>query len=571
MAGHDVLTRAPAVEAARKAPWQNRVRGWWPVALAIVPLAFLAVFFVLPVGGMVARGLYPDGHWALGEALEVFGRSRQRKVILFTLGIATVGTVVTTLLGLPVAYALYRLRIPGAGVLRAIVATPFVLPTVVVGVAFRTLLTSSGPLGFLGLDGSWIAIALALVFFNLSVVVRTVGSAWAGLDARPQEAAAALGASPAQVFRTVTLPALAPTILSAVTIVFLFCSTAFGVVLTLGGLKFSTIETEIYLQTTDILDLQTAAVLSIAQFVVVIFLLAVVERARAGVRPTPLRAGVSARRRPTRQDLPVLAATAAVVAFLILPLASLVIRSLQVDDGWSLVNYRRLATAGDGGALLVPVVDAIRSSWSIAIDATLLSVTLGLAVAVVVSHRPGGQVSGRRRRRITVLDALFMLPLGISAVTVGFGFLVTLNRPPLDLRDSQVLIPIAQALVALPLVVRTVAPALGAIDDRQRQAAASLGAGRLSVMRTVDLPVIWRPLLAATGFAFAVSLGEFGATSFLARPANPTLPVVIYQLIGHPGGHNFGMALAASVLLAGMTAVVMAAVEGLRVGSVGRF
>ncbi len=571
MAGHDVLTRAPAADASRKAPWQSKVRGWWPVAVAIVPLLFLAVFFVLPVSGMVARGLHPGSHWAFGEALQVFGRSRQRKVILFTLGIAATGTVVTTLLGLPVAYALYRLRIPGAGVLRAIVATPFALPTVVVGVAFRTLLTSSGPLGFLGLDGSWIAIALALVFFNLSVVVRTVGSAWAGLDTRPQEAAAALGASPAQVFRTVTLPALAPTILSAVTIVFLFCSTAFGVVLTLGGLKYSTIETEIYLQTTDILDLQTAAVLSIAQFVVVILLLVVVERARAGVRPTSSRAGVSTRRRPTRQDLPVLTATAAVVLFLVLPLASLVFRSLQADGGWSLTNYRRLATDGDGGALLVPVVDAIKSSWSIAIDATLLSVTLGLAVAVVVSHRSGGQAAGKRRRRIAVLDALFMLPLGISAVTVGFGFLVTLNRPPLDVRDSQILIPIAQALVALPLVVRTVAPALAAVDDRQRQAAASLGAGRLNVIRTVDLPIIWRPLLAATGFAFAVSLGEFGATSFLARPAHPTLPVVIYQLIGHPGGHNFGMALAASVLLAGMTAAVMAGVEGLRVGSVGRF
>lgn len=571
MAGHDPLTGASTATPLRADRFRRRAAGWWPVLLAVGPLLFLGVFFVLPVGGMITRGLHPDGHWALGDALSVFARPRERRVVLFTLGIAAVGTIATTLLGLPVAYALYRLRIPGAGLLRAIVAMPFVLPTVVVGVAFRTLLVSSGPLGFLGLDGTWVAIALALVFFNLSVVVRTVGSAWAGLDTRPQEAAAALGASPSQVFRTVTLPALAPTILSAVTIVFLFCATAFGVVLTLGGLKYSTIETEIYLQTTDILDLRTAAVLSIAQFLVVVLLLAVVERARSGVGSTPLRAGVSTRRRPTGRDLPMLGATTAVVTFLILPLASLVIRSLQTDGGWSLENYRRLGTTGDGGALLVPVGDAIASSWSIAVDATLLSVALGLAVAVVVSHRPNGRSGSKRTRRIAVLDAIFMLPLGISAVTVGFGFLVTLNRPPLDLRDSQILIPIAQALVALPLVVRTVAPALSAIDDRQRQAAASLGAGRLSVIATVDLPVVWRPLLAATGFAFAVSLGEFGATSFLARPAHPTLPVVIYQLIGHPGGNNFGMALAASVLLAGMTAAVMAGVESLRVGSVGRF
>jgi thiamine transport system permease protein len=164
-----------------------------------------------------------------------------------------------------------------------------------------------------------------------------------------------------------------------------------------------------------------------------------------------------------------------------------------------------------------------------------------------------------------------MLPLGVSAVTLGFGFLITLDRPPLDLRTSALLVPVAQAMVALPLVVRTVAPVLASIDPRQREAAASLGAGPARVLLAVDLPHAWRALLAAAGFAFAVSLGEFGATSFLARDDDPTLPVVIYQLIGHPGAANFGAALAASVLLAAATATVMLAVERLRVGSVGAF
>jgi thiamine transport system permease protein len=170
-----------------------------------------------------------------------------------------------------------------------------------------------------------------------------------------------------------------------------------------------------------------------------------------------------------------------------------------------------------------------------------------------------------------LLDGVVMLPLGVSAVTVGFGFLITLDRPPLDLRTSPVLIPIAQAIVALPLVVRTLAPVLRAIDDRQRQVAATLGARPWQVLATVDLPIIWRPLLAAVGLALAVSLGEFGATSFLARPDSPTLPVVIYRLIGRPGVDNLGMALAASVILAVVTVTVMGVVERLRVSSVGAF
>jgi thiamine transport system permease protein len=126
-------------------------------------------------------------------------------------------------------------------------------------------------------------------------------------------------------------------------------------------------------------------------------------------------------------------------------------------------------------------------------------------------------------------------------------------------------------MVALPLVVRTLAPVLRAVDDRQRQVAATLGARPWQVLLTVELPVIWRPLLAAVGLALAVSLGEFGATSFLARPDQPTLPVVIYRLIGRPGADNLGMALAASVILAVVTVTVMGLVERLRVSSVGAF
>ena len=539
------------------------------VVAALVPLAFLAIFFVVPVSGMALRGLRPEGQWALGSALEVLGRGRTQRVLWFTVWLAGLGTAVTVLLGVPMAYVLHRLSFPGQGVLRALVVMPFVLPTVVVGVAFRTLLAPSGPLGFLGLDGSWVAILLALIFFNLAVVVRTVGGMWESLDPRAEEAAAALGASPAQVFRTVTLPALLPSILSAASVVFLFCSTAFGVVLVLGGLRYSTIETEIYLLTANFLDLQAAAVLSLLQLVAVLALLGLTEAARTRRERVLSRvARTGSPRRPARVDALPVALTVAAVAFLLTPILTLVVRSLRIDGAWSLHNYRQLAAPEATDALLVPVTQAMANSWRTAIDATLLAMLLGVLVAVVVSRRPA---TPRGRRALGALDATFMLPLGISAVTVGFGFLITLDRPPLDLRSSPVLVPIAQAMVALPLVVRTLAPVLRSLDPRQREAAASLGAGPVRAWLSVDLPVVWRPLLAATGFAMAVSLGEFGATSFVARPERPTLPVVIYTLIGRPGGDNFGMALAASVLLALVTVAIMGVVERLRVGSLGSF
>jgi thiamine transport system permease protein len=536
-------------------------------ATAAIPLLVLGIFFALPISGMVSRGFVRDGRLDVGGALAVLDRPEIRRAIWFTLWSSAAGTSIALFLGLPAAHVLHRLDFPGRTWLRALLVVPFVLPTVVVGVAFELLIGESGPLGGLGLDGTPAAIVAGLVFFNASVVIRVVGGAWESLDPRPAEAAAALGASPTRVFRDVTFPALRPAVVSAATVVFLFCATAFGIVLTLGGLRYSSVETQIYLLTNTLLDLQAAAALSVLQLLVVTCLLLAAARARRTPDGTVARVRVRLRR-PAARDLPALLGTGLLLVLVVAPLAGLVIGSLRVDGAWSLANYRALQTPGSHQALLVPVTTALVNSLRIAVDATWMSLVLGLAVAAVVTRR--SRTRSERRLR-SVLDGLFMLPLGVSAVTLGFGFLITLGRPPLDLRDSPLLIPVAQALVALPLVVRILVPVLSGVDDRLRQAAATLGASPLRATLVVDLPVIWRPLLAAAGFAFACSLGEFGATSFLVRDDRPTLPVVIFRLLGHPGDLNYGMSLAAAVVLGGSTALVMLVVERLRVPSVGTF
>jgi thiamine transport system permease protein len=529
-----------------------------------LPVAFLGVFFAWPVAAMLVRGFAPDGVLDLSGFVDVFSRPRTLRLVGLTIGQAALAAVACVALGLPIAHVLYRLRFRGRAFMRALVILPFVLPTVVVGVAFRTLLREGGMLGGLGLDGTFPAILLALVFFNIAVVVRTVGSAWEGLDPRQEDAARVLGASPARVFATITLPRLGPSIAAAASIVFLFCATAFGVVLVLGGTRFGTIETEIYLLTTQFLDLRSASVLSVVQLVIVVGLLFVVGRVRA----TRQRRVVAPARRVRASDWPTIAATVLVAAALALPILALVERSLRTDEGYGLANYAGLAGTGSRNALVVPVWVALGNSLAIAVQATLIALVVGLAASLVLSRSPRSLVA---RRAITLFDGALLLPLGVSAVTVGFGFLVTLNQPPFDLRSSPILVPIAQALVALPLVVRTVLPVLRGIDPRLRESAAVLGASPWRVLRDVDLTVVARPVLAASGFAFAVALGEFGATAFLSRPDRPTLPVVIYRLVGLPGGNNFELAIAASVVLAAVTVAVIALVERLRVGTVGAF
>ncbi|GGS83799.1 ABC transporter permease [Streptomyces violaceus] len=529
------------------------------LGLIALPVAFFAAFFAYPVAAIVARGLKVDGVWRFGRIGEVLAQSDVRHVLWFTTWQALVSTALTLLIALPGAYVFARFDFRGKQVLRAAVTVPFVLPTVVVGTAFLALVGRGGLLDELWgvrLDTTVWAILLAHVFFNYAVVVRTVGGLWAQLDPRQEEAARMLGASPWKAWRQVTLPALGPAVAAAALMVFLFTFTSFGVVQILGGPTFSTLEVEIYRQTSEIFDLSTAAVLTLIQFVAVGAILALhawtVRRRETALRLVD--ASVTARRpRGAGQWALLGGVLVTVVVLLMLPLAVLVQRSLD-SPGF---GYYRALTREDGGIFLVPPIEAIGNSLEYAVAATVIAVVIGGLAAVALTRRDAG-------RFVRGFDALLMLPLGVSAVTVGFGFLIALDEPPLDLRSSWILVPLAQALVGVPFVVRSMLPVLRAVDVRLREAASVLGASPWRVWREVDLPMVRRALLIAAGFAFAVSLGEFGATVFIARPDNPTLPVAVARLLGRPGDLNYGQAMALSTILMVVCAVALLVLERLR-------
>lgn len=527
--------------------------------LAAVPTVLLGIFFLYPVGAIISRGLIVDQGVDLAAFGEVLGRSRTLRVIGFTVGQAAASAGLSLLLGVPGAYLLYRTRFRGRDTIRALVTVPFVLPTVVVGLAFRTLFAAHGPLGGWGLDGSLAAILAAHVFFNYAVVVRTVGAAWAHLDRRPVDAARTLGAGPLRAFATITVPALGPALASAAVMVFLFCATSFGIIMVMGGARQQTIETEIYRQTAQVGDIRAAAVLSIVQLVLVVAVLAVAARLRQRTEAQLRLRPVADTERPVGpRDLPAIGVTLLAGVLIVLPLTVLVLRSLSTPSGWGWDNYRHLASVGQHNVLLVSGLEALGNSLRSAVIATVFALTVGVLLAIVLARRPRGRVA---RRATGALDTVMMLPLGVSAVTVGFGFLIALDRPPLDLRGSALLVPIAQAMVATPLVVRMVLPVLRAADDRLRQAAAVLGAGPVRVWASVDARIMARAAAGAAAFALATGLGEFGATTFVARPETITLPVVIGRLITRPGPINSGMALAAGVILAAACIAVVLLIE----------
>jgi thiamine transport system permease protein len=243
--------------------------------------------------------------------------------------------------------------------------------------------------------------------------------------------------------------------------------------------------------------------------------------------------------------------------FLGVPILVLVERSLAVGRGHGLGAYRALGD--ETSVLLVAPWNAIVNSLVYAAAATAIALVVGGFAAFAVSGQE------RRGRGTRLLDGALMLPLGASAVMLGFGFVIAFDTSPLDFRAEPWIVPVVQALVAIPFVVRIVAPTLRAIDQHEREAAALLGASPGRVRREVDLPIVSRGLAVAAGFAFAISLGEFGATVFLARPDRPTLPVAIFRFLERPGEINAAQAYALAVVLMAVTAASVLVFERVRV------
>ena len=455
-----------------------------------VPAAFVALFFAFPLVAILERGLTSSRGPTLPEG--TLG------LLWFTTWQAAASTVLTLAAGLPLAWAIGRFRFRGRSLVRALVLVPFVLPTVVVATAFLTLL----PDGYE--RGIW-AILAAHVFFNIAVVTRIVGGAWATLDPVSAEAAAVLGAGPWRRVREVTLPQLAPALSAAAALTFLFCFTSFGVILILGGPGRATLETEIYNRAARLFDLQAAAALSILQLGAVAIVLGVASilDARVGTVATLTDERDVVRRPNARERVALVTVLATAGLILVLPLAELVRRSF---GSWG-------ALFDETPALLVEPWRAAVYSVAFAGVAAVIALAVGGLAAVALARRPPGAV-----------DGFVLLPLGASAVMLGFGFLIAFDTAPYDFRSSWWLVPVAQSLVAAPFVIRIVTPALRSIDPRLREVAGTLGASPARAWREVELPLVGRAVAVAAGFAFAIALGEFGATVFVARAEQPTLP-----------------------------------------------
>lgn len=521
---------------------------------------FLILLFYLPLSLVLKTALFTsDGHFSLDNIFQVLSSEYNLRIISFTLFQALLSTIFTVLLGLPGAWLLATRNFPGKNLLKAVSTVPFVLPSILVVLGFVIFFGNNGFLNktlmnitdkqepLIRILYSMKAIILAHGFYNFPIVLRLVSNLWEKLDKSQANGAMSLGANKIRLFFTITLPQILPAILASAALVFVFCFTSFAVILVLGGgPAFTTIEVEIYRQARISLNMNAAAALSIVGIIITLIFVYLNVHFQSSLnyheqiktqKPLTLSKMKANSNFNPGTGLYVLIIVLLVAA----PVLSVIIKSfLHTSPGNSTVitlsAYKNLLNPSSG-KFGITLLQAIANSITYASYTVILSILLGTLVSFILRGK---------KRYIKFLDTLFMLPISVSSVILGLGYLKVINYLNNPGKYSSILIILAHTVIAYPFVTRAVKPVLDKIKPEIIYAGLSLGETPFRVFITIELPLIKSAVFAGGAFAFAISIGEMNATMLLSSEDSLTIPIMMYRLIG---SYNFIAACALGTVL----------------------
>lgn len=530
---------------------------------------FLTFFFYIPVFSVLKNAFIDqDGTLSLANIRNIFLSSYNRRIILFTIEQAALSTIFSLIIGFPGAYLLAGKEFPGKSVLKAIATVPFVLPSILVVLGFVLFFGNNGYLNRLlermfhlnnpplRILYSMKAIILAHGFYNFPIAMRIIASLWEKLSTNQLHASHSLGAGKIRTFFSVTLPQLLPAILSASALIFLFCFSSFAIILVLGGgPSYTTIEVEIYRQAKVSFNPQAASSLAAVGmfFSFSLMYITVHFQSKTSEKEDFILPAVQQRKEFKRTksiNIFILLYVIFILLLVAAPIISVIIKSFLSPssraggDFFSLRWYQSLFIP-QSGSHAFPATVAIRNSLRFAFTTAILSVLLGtvLSYSLVKKWIPGTFLIG-------MLDTLFMLPMIVSSVILGLGYILLHNKIPSGVADSGFLIIFAHTVIAYPFVIRSVTGVLRKIKPSILHAAVSLGAAPRYVFFSIELPLIKGAIMTGAAFAFAISIGELNATILLAGNNTVTIPLIIYRLIG---SYNFYGACALGSILVILT------------------
>lgn len=539
--------------------------------LSTPAIIVLLLLLVVPLIIILSKAFVgPEGSLTLNRVITLLKSEYTWRIVRFTFLQAFISTVVSVLIALPGAYIIANYRFRGKRLIKAISVIPFVLPSILVVLGFVIFYGNSGlinqllmklfnleegPIKILYTFG---AVILAHAFYNFPIALGLISSFWEQLPISYNHAAMTLGAKKRSVFRTVTLPRLIPPILSAATLIFLFCFSSFVILLVLGGgPKFTTMEVEIYRRARMSLDLEGAATFSLISIFLTLIIVAIyiwTQRLVAHQEEIELlnEKNLEKSLKTVWGKIGVALYTLFATLFVLGPLGAIIYNSFTYTPSrsgktvFTLRWYKQLFN----------IESTSSSMMSVALSAIILSLIIA-AITTIVSLIFTTMLSAKLRNdkiKGSLATELFaMLPMAVSSVIIGLGYYLIASSLQLGNIGARILVILAHVVIVSPFILRSILPEYRKVSFTYSQASFTLGANVARTFWLVELPLLRSALITGGAFAFAISLGEINATLVLADSSLVTIPIVMYRLIG---SYNFAGAAALGSVLIVLCAII---------------
>ncbi len=507
----------------------------WVGAGAVAALVVLIVLTLLSLfWGSVASDRGPT----LAFFARVLSGRLYYQALLNSLTLGAWTAVLGILIGVPMAWAVVRTDLPGRGFVKFTATLSYLSPPFLLAIAYVNLFgPRAGAINVflrraLGTDAfsfdifSMAGLVLVTVLHTFPFVYLLASSALASVDASYEESAQILGAGRLRTAVTVTLPLVAPAILSGALIGFVNAIALFGSQAIIGlPARIFTLPTRIYALFNYPPEYGLASALSLV-FVAITVAALYLQRAYLARRSYVTLGGKGSR--PQRVALggwrwPVFAFCALIFVFaILLPYGSLL--AVSLSKSWGPDFWKNLTLTNYAFVLFQYDVTrrAIANSLLLAVLAASFCVVLGAAVGWIDLRT---RFRGRR-----ILDYVSLVPLGLPGIVMAAALIQFWLRIPLALYGTLAILFLAYAARYVPLGVRAANSGLRQIDPSLEESARILGASWGTTMGAVTLPLMRSSLLAGWILIFVPAIQELSASILLFSSKSITLAVAVYNL-----------------------------------------
>ena len=518
---------------------------------------FLGLFLLYPLWGVLSASiLTPDGAAiTANNYVKVLSRSFYRASVTNTLAIGLLATVTTTMIAVPLAFAIARLEVPGKLLMTGLAALPLVLPSFVGAYALVLLLGRSGvvtqTLSAWGIPfGSIYGTPGIVTVYTLTLYPYVLLPTLAGLkavDVSVEEAAQNLGSSPARTFRTVTLPIIIPSVLSGALLVFIETIENFGVPAVLAEDKpILAVEAYKLFIGETATNPSAAAVLGVLLIVLTAVVLIIQRRYLArhrfatGARAVPplIKVGVGWRTLATAYCWAAVL-LALVPFFAILVLSFMEFRGPVLHANFSLRNYAELFAVARGP-----------------LSNTLIFATLAACGAALIGVPIGWVLVRSRTSWTSLLDIVSTMPFAVAGTVLAIGLVIAFNSGWLLLTGGWLIMLLAYTVRKLPFTVRSSSAILHQIDPSLEEASISLGMSPLRTLIGLIVPLMLGGIVAGMVLTWVTVASELSSTVVLYSGPWRTLTIIMFQALEGTGA---GVAVAAASVLIAITLIPMLA------------